>query len=104
MLKLFLTKDLNSTVAVQAALFGGYADCDYDEIDKRFKTGLIKCEGNAVYDPVFHLCYSVQNITVNAWEVSQKCMDLNISNPLQFFGDYQVEGFMDLLKSGTNLA
>jgi hypothetical protein len=101
MLKLFLTRDLFSTVSVQAALFGGYADCDYDEIDQKFNAGQIKCDKNAVYDPVFHLCYNVTNVVTNTWEASGKCFDLNASNVIQFFGDYQVESFMDLLKSGA---
>jgi hypothetical protein len=101
LLKLFLSKDPNTTITVQTALFGGYATCEKDLILERIGKNEIACDEGYTFDPVSTRCYIVPDIISN--DFIEGCIHASGSDFVQFDSDEEVGGFMDMLTSGKTL-
>ena len=100
LLKLFLSKDPDSTMRSYTYFFGGYADCSDNLLVEKYTKGQIKCDDGFVWDQK-KVCYAIPNIITNASEVSNVCQNLyDGSANIEFKNDEGIERFMNLLRSG----
>ena len=94
LLKLFMSKEPNSTIRSQVSLEGGYNLCT----EAQFLSKNYTCRKGFVSDSRNRNCYKVLNIVTNETVGNNSC---NPNSLLSFTKDREVEGFMDLLKTGS---
>jgi hypothetical protein len=89
-----LSKDPSSTIRSQASLDGGYKLCT----EAQFLAKNYTCREGFVGDLRNRMCYKVLDVVSNETIGNDLCKpDLVLS----FTKDEEVEGFMNLLKTGT---
>ncbi len=100
MLKLYLSKDPNSTIRANVSFSGGFGYCDNDLIIERFNKEMIHCDEGFIFDPITVRCYIIPNVLVNSSNYYEYCHEAYGAECLEFQNDDQVNSFMDLLISG----
>jgi hypothetical protein len=99
LIKLFHSKDANSTIRSQVALNGGYQTCTISHL--RANKDLYQCPIGFVLDEKTMICFSVLNAFGNFSTGIDLCK-LNGSRILNFRNVEELDGFTDLLLSGKN--
>jgi len=97
LLKLFLSKDPQSTIRAYTSL--GNAVCDDNQIYIKANNGEITCDDGFIWDQN-KTCYSVPNVIANVSEASNICQNLYGSKEIQFYNSKDVDRFMDMVRSG----
>ena len=88
-----MSKDPNSTIRSQVSLDGGYKLCT----EAQFLAKNYKCRQGFVGDLKNRMCYKVLDIVTNETIGNALCSPDSV---LSFTKDEEVDGFMDLLRTG----
>jgi hypothetical protein len=96
---LFLSKDPISSIRAQVGLAGGYKECNHDQL---MANNLVKqCAEGYIMDQTNLICYKVLNVIGNEETGSSVC-EKNNGALIQLVNEKFVDGFVELLKTGTH--